>query len=123
MSFFHAYDYMGLWEMAWNTIEYKTATSHLRSQRGLLLSNIPFILFNNRKFSLLLVGDFEPIQAEISRQCGGKCAIDKDTHLFSCEVSSNSVNQFNPLVFTSGSSSYTIPPEYYVDIVYTFLIL
>ena len=54
MTFFHAYDYKGQWEMAWNTIEYKTGSSHLRSQRGILLSNIPFILFNTRKFPFYL---------------------------------------------------------------------
>lgn len=122
MSYFNAYDYKGLWEMAWNTIDYGTASSRLRNQRGLLLSNSAFIIFNSRNCSFLnILDDFEPIQAQISRQCGGKCRIDRDTHLFSCDVTSSSVSQFNPLILTSGTTSYSIPPENYVEIVQSCL--
>lgn len=42
---FHAFDYNGFWEMAWNDVDYKSASSHLRSQKGILLLHLPFIIF------------------------------------------------------------------------------
>lgn len=45
MEFFHSYDYNGLWEMKWNSIGYNNGESHLRTQKGILMLNHPFIIF------------------------------------------------------------------------------